>query len=220
MKNVTTEFLYFSTLLTSAVAAFVYRKHLETRKILIILPYLFLVFIQELITGFYYFDNSIVYNIYRPVTTIVFAIIYYRIPFMQPVRKFIAGITILYLAITIANYCFFESIFTAGSYLILARSFVVTLFAIIFLFRYFNLDNSTEEKYWRPLVWITAGIIIFYPVTSLSLSFQKFLSEKNATLFDQKLYQLIPQVMSIFMYSFFSYAFYLCHKIKRPLSFQ
>jgi hypothetical protein len=65
-----------------------------------------------------------------------------------------------------------------------------------------------------PHIWITIGVATFYPVISISLSFQKYLSANDATLFGLKVYQAIPQVMSIFMYSCFSYAFYLCQKKK------
>jgi hypothetical protein len=202
--------------------AFVYRKQLGSRALIVLLPYLILVSIQEIsITiirqngGIY--STAIIYNIYRPISAIVFAWIYYQLPFMLFWKKFIVAIIILYLILTLINYSLIESIFSTSSYLAVARGLVITLFAIFFLFSYFNLDNTAEEKYWRPLIWITAGVIIFYPVASISLTFQKFLASKNATLFSQKLYHLIPQVMSIFMYSCFSYAFYLCYRIKRHL---
>jgi hypothetical protein len=199
--------------------AFVYRKELRSKNLYILLPFLILVFIQELIVNIgglmgYIKSSAVIYNIYKPISAVVFAFIYYRLPFMSSLRKLIAGLTIVYLAMTLINYCFIESIFTASSYFTLARGFVITFFAVLFLFRYFNLDNVAEEKYWRPLIWITAGIAFFYPVVSISLTFQKYLAAEQATLDGLRLYQLIPQVMSIFMYSCFSYAFYLCRKIK------
>ncbi len=209
---------YWISIAGCCVFAFIYRKDLVKRHLLILLPYLIYVFAQEItlfiLNGMGYFrSNALVYNIYRPVSALIFAYIYYRIPFMLPFRKLILGITIVYLGTAILNYGFLESIFATSSYLTLARGFVITSFAILFLFRYFNLDNVSEERYWRPLLWITAGVAIFYPVVSISLTFQKFLAADNATFLNMKLYQVIPQVMSIFMYSCFSYAFYLCRKI-------
>jgi hypothetical protein len=180
-------------------------------------PYLFLVLLQETILGIaslldYYTSNALVYNIYRPVSAMVFAFIYYSIPMMGPFRKLILWTTIGYCVLTFIDYCFIESIFTTSSYLTLARGLVITFFAVLFLFSYFHLDNYAEEKYWHPLIWVTIGVAAFYPVISLSLSFQKYMSVYSATLYGLKLYQVIPQVMSIFMYSCFSYAFYLCQK--------
>jgi hypothetical protein len=131
---------------------------------------------------------------------------------MAPYKKLIAGTTLLYLLAAAVNYSFFESIFSPSSYLPLARGFAITFYGLLFLSRYFNLDSSTEEKFWRPLLWITTGIVTFYPVISISVTFQKILAVNQATLYGLKLYQVIPQIMSIFMYSCFSYAFYLCRK--------
>ncbi|MBC7948021.1 MAG: hypothetical protein H7Y42_09100 [Chitinophagaceae bacterium] len=208
-------FPYLASILFSAITAFVYRKHLGSRNLSIMLPYLILVFIQESILGIaslleYYTSNAIVYNIYRPVTVMIFAFIYYHIPIMKPLRKVILWITAFYFVVIVVNYLFVESIFTTSSYLVLARGFVITMYGILFLMRYFHLDNREEEKYWHPLIWITTGIVIFYPVISISTSFQKYMTSES--LYGFKLYQVIPQVMSIFMYSCFSYAFYLCRR--------
>ena len=211
--------LYLASILISAVMAIIYRKDLINRKLAILAPFLIIVFFQESILRLaeyldYSFSSAVVYNIYRPLSAVVFSWIYYNVPFMSPLKKVIGGLTILYLFITLINYCLIKSIFVNSSYLTLLRGFLVTFCAILFLFRYFNLDNQKEERYWRPLVWITAGIAIFYPVVTLSVTFQDYLNTQNATLFGFRLYRLIPQVISIFMYSCFSYAFYLCRKIK------
>lgn len=213
-------FTYLASLFFSALMAFVYLKHLKNRRLLILAPYLLLVFIQEL--TLYLFrslwlpsSNNIVYNIYKPVSILVFAIVYYNIPFMARFRKWIAWLAATYFAAILITYIFWtESIYSTNSYLTLMRGFVIICYAIFFLFSYFHLDNSTEEKHWSPLLWITIGVVIFYPVISISLTFQKHLSDYKATLYGFKLYQMIPQLMSIFMYACFSYAFYLCKKRK------
>jgi len=209
--------LYIASILFSVLMAFIYRKHLESRKLLILLPFLFLVFIQETVLGILIMynegsRNSIVYNIYQPVTVVVFAFIYYRLPFMSSVKKLIVSIVILYLLIDLANHIFFQSILNTGTYMTLVRGFIITFLGLLFLARYFHLDNLSDEKYWRPLLWFTIGIAIFYPVVSISISFRKYLADGDYTFYGFKLYHLIPRVMSIFMYSCFSYAFYLCRK--------
>jgi hypothetical protein len=215
-------FPYVFTVLFSAFVAFYHRKYLASRQLIIMLPYLFLVFVQEIVLGLasildYYARNALVYNIYRPVSVFVFAYVYYRLPFMKPVRKIIVWATGIYFIATLIDYFFIESILTTSIYLTLARGFLITFFAVLFLFRYFELDDLDEEKFWRPLIWITIGVTTFYPVISVSISFQQYLSDNKATLFGYKVYNIIPQVMSIFMYSCFSYAFYLCKK-KRSIS--
>lgn len=221
MKAVLLEILtycYLSSILVAAVAAIRYRKDLASRGLAILVPYLLLVLVQEVvltITRNYGFtNNAIVYNLYRPINVLVFAYLYYQLPFMKQARKLIIGTTILYLLITVVDYAFFESINDTSMFLILTRGFIITFFAVVFLFHYFFLDDPAGEKYWNPYIWITVGILIFYPVISLSLSLQKFLvpvTESNSGI---RLYNFIPQLMSIFMYSCFCYAFYLCQRKK------
>lgn len=208
-------FLYLASILFSVITAIVYRQAIRGRQLLIMLPYLGLVFIQEL--GIYLYllshpsaSTAVVYNIHKPISVLAFFWIYYNLSFMKPLRKVIMLFTVAYFCITLIAYAFWESFFATSSYLALARGFVITFYGILFLFRFFNFDNLAEEKFWRPLLWVTIGIVIYYPVISISVNFQKYLS--GATLYGFKPYQAIPQVMSIFMYSCFSYAFYLCRK--------
>ncbi|MEI9911814.1 MAG: hypothetical protein WDO71_20515 [Bacteroidota bacterium] len=133
---------YLASILFSAVMAGVYRKQLHSRHLRILIPYLLYVFIQEttLVTInqlYHTASNAVVYNIYRPISAVVFFWIYYHIPFMEPLRKLMIWLTLAYLGFTLANYFFLESIVTTSSYLTLARGFVITFYGILFLFRFF-----------------------------------------------------------------------------------
>jgi hypothetical protein len=132
---------------------------------------------------------------------------------MLAYRKLMLSLTALYLAITLLNYLFIESIWESSSYMPYARGFMVTFYALLFLYCYFQLDSLSLERFWRPLLWITVGIVIFYPVVSISIGFQKQILATGILINGVKLYNLIPQVMSIFMYGCFTYAFHLCKKI-------
>jgi hypothetical protein len=211
-------FVYLFSLLFSALVAFAYRKSLRSRLLSIFIPYLLFVFIQELVI-YIYLKNSpantstgIFYNIYDPIYVLVFAFVYYRIPLNARVRKLIALLVILYMLLWIITVFFIKSIWVLNGYLSLAAGFVVTCFAIFFLFNYFNLDKQTDEKHWRPALWITIGAVVFYPVINISMVFHAHLLAISATFYGFKLYQLIPQLMSMFMYGCFAYAFYLCKK--------
>ena len=120
------------------------------------------------------------------------------------------GLLTIYLAFTLITYIFIQSIYTLNSYLTIVGGLSITCYGIFFLFYYFNLDNASAEKHWQPMILITIGVVTFYPVINISNAFHKYLLAYEATLFGLKLYQLIPQLMSIFMYGCFARAFYLC----------
>jgi hypothetical protein len=193
-------------------------KALKSRQLTIFAPYLLFLFIQETLVFFYRLSHpkgstAIVYNIiYRPITVGTFAFFYYSIYFNKPARKIILGMVGVYLATTLINFTFIQSIRDYNSYLSLVGGLVITSCGIFFLFNYFNLDDRAEEKKWIPVIWITAGIISYYPVVNISFSFYHQLLNSKAKLGGSMLYNAIPQFMSIFMYGCFAYAFYLCRK--------
>ena len=209
--------VYLVCLLASTIVAFLSRKNLESRQLSFFIPFLFLVFIQEITLFFYNLNppirsTGIVYNIDTPLSTLFFSFFYSRIPFNVSVRTLIRILTIIFLAATLFTYCFIQPVYIYNNYISLAGGFLITLCGILFLFNYFKLDNHKEEIKWLPVVWITIGIVTFYPVVNISFALYKYLLAYQATIFGMKLYHLVPQLMSIFMYGCFIRAFYLCKK--------
>jgi|SRR6218665_3042338 len=211
------ELLYYGCLLISAVIATILWRRLKSRQLLLLVPYLWWVTLQEyslfiLVKTNVLTSTGFFYNIYRPVCTATFVITFYNLTINAPVRKLIGWMFGVYLLVTFATFIFIKPITVYNSYLTLAGGFTVTCCAIFFLFNYFNLDNAEEEKKWFPVVVISMGIIAFYPVVNISFVFYKYLLKNPTLVFGTRLYQSVPQLMSIFMYSCFIYAFYLCKK--------
>jgi len=202
-------------LLLSAVAAIVYSRFLGRWKLTIMTFYLPLLFLMEVYTAIRAANdksNYLIYNIYRPISVIVFAFIYYSIPIMSRFRKMIIGITLVYLLLLVIAYSVIVPIKESNTSLTLARGICITFPAVFYLIGLLLLDTVEEQRFWQPLTWMTIGVLIFYPVISMSVGFQNYLYDNNATVLGFKLYQVIPQLMSIFMYSCFTYAFYLCKR--------
>lgn len=209
--------LFLASLLLSAAMALINFKHLRSRQLLLFAPYLILLSIQEF--GVHIYLNfhptqktGILYNLSRPVSTTFFAVFFFLIPVNRPFRRLISWMLGVYITLVTATFVFVHSIVEYNSYLSLASAFVISCSGILFLFNYFNLDNTEEEKRWRPVVWITTGLVIFYPVINIVFSFYKKILAVEASIFDTPLHQAVPRIMSIFMYGCFSYAFYLCQK--------
>jgi len=208
-------FTYMGCLLLSAVAAIVYSRFLGRWKLTIMTFYLPLLFLMEVYTAIRAANdksNYLIYNIYRPISVIVFAFIYYSIPIMSRFRKMIIGITLVYLLLLVIAYSVIVPIKESNTSLTLARGICITFPAVFYLIGLLLLDTVEEQRFWQPLTWMTIGVLIFYPVISMSVGFQNYLYDNNATVLGFKLYQVIPQLMSIFMYSCFTYAFYLCKR--------
>lgn len=208
--------LYLLVILGSAVTAFTFYDDLKKLGLGILAPFLAYVFVQEI--ALYFLEhykvvgsNAPFYYAYRILSVSAFAFIYSRVPFLTPFRKIIIFLAALFIIVTITEFSFSKTTSLLPRYMPLARGLVITSFGMFFLSSYFRLDNVELEKYWTPLLWITTGIVIFYPVISISIAFQKEL-KTFGEVYGIKLYQTIPQLMSLFMYSCFIYAFYLCKR--------
>ena len=193
--------IYLSIMLLSAAAGFFYRKHLKNRNLSLLPFYLLFVFLQESVVAILDVSTGIVYNIYNPITTIFFSFLFTSIPFNRRSRKLIFGLLITYLTAVVVTFIFFQPMRLYNNYVFLTGSMITVLNAILFLFNYFKLDNRAEEKKWQPVLWVVIGIVTFYPVVNIAFSFYKYLVTYEATLWGMQLYRMIPQIMSIFMYS-------------------
>ncbi len=210
--------VYFSCILLSAITATFWRKGLKSMQLTLFIPYLWYLTVQEIGVEVLY-DLEIVkttgvfYNFYRPFSATIFFLTFYRMELNTGiVKKFMKRMYIIYLVFTLLTFVLTTALVSFSSYIALATGFVNCCFALSFLINYFNLDNAEQEKRWFPVILITAGMLVFYPVINISFAFYKHLLATEALVFDTKLYQSIPQIMSIFMYSCFIYAFYLCRK--------
>jgi len=212
-------FIYLACLLVSSLVGFWYRRELKSRLLSLFPWYLLIVFLQELIVFILLRTNThlstgVIYNIYNPVSALFFAMFYYRIPFNAGARPLIGSLLTLFLVGTTTCFIWIQPVQVYNNYISLAAGFLITLCGLLFLFNYFKLDHAAEEKKWQPVIWITIGLVAFFPVVNISFALYKYLLAYQATIFGQKLYRLIPQLMSIFMYGCFIRAFYLCKKRK------
>lgn len=211
-------FLYLSCLLLSALTATWYWRSLKRMQLILFIPYLWYVNLQEL--GLTYLweaglikSTAIFYNLYRPFSATMFFLIFHGLKSNNPpVKKLMERMFIVYLIFAFLLLGFTQPITSLNRYLSLATGFLISSFALLFLFNYFNLDNAKEEHKWFPVIPISIGILAFYPVINISFAFYTHLLKSEVLIFGTKLYQLIPQLMSLFMYSCFTYAFYLCKK--------
>lgn len=211
-------FLYLSCLLLSALTATWFWRSLKRMQLILFIPYLWYLNLQEF--GLTYLwetgivkSTAIFYNLYRPFSVTIFFLIFHGLQLNNaPVKRLMARMYGVYLIFAVLILCFGGPITELNRYLSLATGFLISSFALLFLFNYFNLDNAAEERKWFPVIPISIGILAFYPVINISFTFYKHLLKSEVLVFGTKLYQSIPQLMSLLMYSCFTYAFYLCKK--------
>ena len=147
-----------------------------------------------------------------PLTTAFFSFLFYKSDINKKTRPVILFLFCAYVAALIIVHFYLPIKNPFNIYFLLAGGFVVTCCAIFFLYNYFTLDSIADQRKWQPLVWISTGIVIFYPLYSITLALRKQIYLNNIRIFGLLLYQAMPQILSLFMYSCFAYAFYLCRQ--------
>jgi hypothetical protein len=212
-------YFYLACLLASSVVGFLYKKELKSRQLSLFPWYLLAIFVQEtvvfiLLRSHTNISTGIIYNIYNPVSAIFFTTFYARVHFNSRSRVLMMLLLGVFLAAIAITYLWIQPISVYNNYISLAAGFLITFCSLLFLFNYFKLDNPAEEKKWLPVIWITIGLVVFLPVVNISFALYKYLLAYQATIFGQKLYRLIPQSLSIFMYGCFIMAFHLCRRKK------
>jgi hypothetical protein len=215
--------IYLTCLFFSLAMAFASYRDLKNRQLFLLAFYLLYVCIQEAVV-FYIrtthptHSTAFIYNLYRPISVCFFVFFFYRIPFNSSIRKLIVIMAIIFFIIACVTFLYIQPIDQYNPHLSLASGIVITFYGIFFLFHYFNLDNRAEEDRWKPMLWISIGIVAFYPVVNISYAFYELIRYYKASIFGDSLYASVPRIMSIFMYSCFTYAFYLCRKKNYLLS--
>jgi ABC-type dipeptide/oligopeptide/nickel transport system permease component len=70
----------------------------------------------------------------------------------------------------------------------------------------------------HPYFWTAAGLLIFSLGTLVVLGMNQFIRINNLTIVNKALYRTIMPVLNVILYSSYSYAFYLCARMKKSYS--
>jgi hypothetical protein len=182
------------------------------------IPFLLLTLITELGGVFYKYvldrNNAWLYNVYLLLQVAFFSVLYYHYIRIPAQRKLILATSLIFIVAATGFYVFTGSWNSFNVIIFVTGGFMVTSFAVLFLLYYFSLDKTEEEAALLPLIFITTGVVIYFSVVSITITLYKYLQFYNSEWAGVKLYNLIPRILSIIMYSLFTYAFYLCSKRK------
>ena len=211
-------YIYLAVLLFSFLVSMVNYRWLKSR-LMQGFPYLLmLTLIAEILARYVNValkgNNGFIYNLFVPIEISYFTWFYLKLPVNRLQQRILATLLVIYLAGNIVVYLFFKPIAHFDTYLFIAGGLLIVIICLLFFYNYFNLDSAREELRWKPVLWISAGIVAYFTVACSVLALYNPLVSLKADLLGVPLYRLIPQILSIFMYTSFAYAFYLCRKEK------
>ncbi len=165
-----------------------------------------------------FLNNHYLYNIMMFTSTpLYFYLFYYFLNIKEKFRKIYIYISVIISVALLCNFLFFEGVLKFNTLSIIFVSFCTTLLSILLLFRlavsenYFNLSK-------HPYFWIAAGLLIFSLGTLVVLGMNQFIRINNLNIVNKVLYRTIMPVLNVILYSSYSYAFYLCARMKKSYS--
>jgi hypothetical protein len=180
------------------------------------MPFLAFIFIAESITKYQvlyynYFPNANIYYIVSIIESVFYSYIFYTIC----TRKSIQRIIILFFCISTLGFIF-GFIFYRNDYdfylpVLIFFGFFLSAIALSYIYTSFTDDDKIVLIY-EPGFWIAIGVSIFFSGSSIVFCLLDFIRMNNLVLFGAKLYNFVPRVLCIVLYSSISIAIILCKK--------
>ena len=134
-------------------------------------------------------------------------------------KYFVKKIIIYFVPISVLGYLisfFFsnnKSVFFIAN--IVISGFFLAAIALNYLYEKFDDDETILIS--DSGFWIAIGVSLFYSGVSIVFSLHDFIVRNNLTLFNIKLYKLVPRILSVILYLSISISIILCKKKNKTL---
>lgn len=202
--------------LISLVIAIVYYPYLKKSFMKWFLPFLSFIFFTEAFIS--YLDicndsrpNSDIYDIIGIGECIFYNYIFYQLAhnfFPKKIIMLFTSLSILPYLIGVVCYSNNNNYHSVG---FIVSGLLLSLVSLAYLY-----DRVTSDDYIFLVsesgFWIALGISLFFSCTSIVFALHDFILKNNLKLFGVKLYNFVPGVLSIVLYSCISIAIILCKK--------
>ena len=206
------------TELVALIIAIAYYPHLKKTFMKWVLPFLLFVFLGEFISEYqHWFLNQssiIVHYFIGIIESFFYGCIFYNFSSRSILKKciiyFITGSTILYI---IGLLLYTNSSSYIFSVLIINGFFLALLGLTNIYTKFIDDDNTILIN--EPGFWIAFGVSLFFAGSSIVFSLHDFIVKNNLNIFGIKLYNFIPRILCVVLYSSISIAIILCKKKTR-----
>ena len=208
--------LYIYVIVISLVAAIAFRNKMRDIRLDLFIPYLAITLGAELVAVYYKYvldlSNGYIYNLYVIFQTLFFVHLFSGAGLKRSYKLLIRISGAIYLVICLIIYIVFRSVLEFNRFIFIGSGLLVAIYGLMYLFHYFNMDDTAEENRQKPLLIVTSGIIFYFAVVSITIVLYPYLLVMRTEVWGEKIYNVIPRILSLILYSAFAYAFILCRK--------
>lgn len=143
--------------------------------------------------------------------------IFYRLSEQHHYRKWIAYM--IAIGFFVFAYCclMYRNQFIYFFYSLIISGFLIAAMALLFLLKRLEEDRQ-DQLLMDPGFWLAFGVVLFFSGVSIVFSMYEVVKKHNLTFFGEKLYHIIPRLLSIVLYSCISISLLICRK-KKSISY-
>lgn len=204
--------------LISLIIAIIYYPYIKRNAMKWTLPFLVFIFLAEIIAKYQVeiLKKSTIntYYLILLVETIFYSYMFVNMTKNLSTKKIITVISIAtFLIYTLAYFIYNENV---GSFYfnITAEGILLSVMSIIYLYSFVN-DYESYKISQEPAFWVAFGVAVFFSVSTIVMSLHKVIVIKKLFFLGQQLHNIIPQILSVILYSSLSIAIILCKKKTR-----
>lgn len=179
------------------------------------IPFLAITLAVEIIATFFASSsNGALYNSYMLVQFLFTSIFFYKVNEVPAFRYIIVACTVGVFIFSIMLFVFWDSFKNWNDILFTVNCFFTVLFGLFYLLYCINENDLTKVRHQDPALWASFGIIIFFSIVSIVFNAGKLVNMEHLTIGGRYLDDLIAQILSVFMYGCFAYAFIIWRNIQ------
>jgi hypothetical protein len=157
-----------------------------------------------------------IYNILVPLSSLFYGYTLYHLCTSHRKKMFIRYGTAAFALYALINFLFIEGPNNFNMHAAIIGWTLIAICCYLCLDEYFRNDESSPLA--KAGFWIAAGLLLYNSGNSLCFSLYEYIKNNNLTFIGEKLYNIVPRLLSVVMYSAFAYAFILCRLRNHPIS--
>jgi hypothetical protein len=176
------------------------------------LPFLVFIFLGELVAWLIFRRNNIpVYYIISIGESVFYGYLFYNLSQKRLLKNFIRIFSWLFVIVYAYGLIAYTNVSAYYFPWLIISGFFLALVSLLYLYERFNSDDDTDLVK-QPGFWVALGVSVFFSGTSVVFSLHDLISKEKLNLFGFKLYWIVPQILSVFLYACISVSIVLQKK--------
>ncbi len=148
-----------------------------------------------------------IYNLFVPLTLLFYTYIFYKFAVYPFQKRLLIGLYGLYLGICLLDYLWLGSLFVFNNKIFAGGGIIQVVFACSYYFQYLQDDDNLKDPKWTSGLWIASGLLIFFTGITIVFALPNFIYYNKLQIGGLPLYQVIPRILCVILYSCLSIAF-------------